>query len=150
MKRNEEPRWYHWGQRPDESQIREAVRLYEEGWSQRQIAKKFNRSQSNIWYWINKFAKDLDNPDMKKKRIRSGKCKTKAQRITGTIVPETTPQTTPQTTCSVENESPEEKIKRLERELADARLARDFYDEMINVAERQFNISIRKKAGTRQ
>ena len=150
MKRKEEPSWYHWGQRPDESQIREAVRLYEEGWSQRQIAKKFNRSQSNIWNWINKFAKDLDNPDMKKKRIRSGKGKAKAQRMTGIMAPETTPESVPQSTPASKDESPEEKIKRLERELADARLARDFYDEMINVAERQFNISIRKKAGTRQ
>ena len=146
MKKKEEPWWYHAGQRPLESIIREAVRLYNEGWTLTELGKKFHRSPSNISVWINKFAKDLDNPDMKKKRIRSGKCKTKTQRITGIIVPETTPQTT----CSVENESPEEKIKRLERELADARLARDFYDEMINVAERQFNISIRKKAGTRQ
>ena len=150
MKRTVQPRWYHCGQRPDESQIREAVRLYEEGWSQRAIGEKFNRSQSNIWNWINKFAKDLDNPDMSKKRIRSGKGKAKGQRKTGIIAPETAPEASYHSTSSSKEESSEEKIKRLEKELADARLARDFYNEMINVAERQFNISIRKKAGTRQ
>lgn len=49
-----------------------------------------------------------------------------------------------------EVETPEQKVTRLERELRDARLMRDSYDEMISVAEKQFNISIRKKAGTRQ
>ena len=87
---------------------------------------------------------------MRKKRIRSGKGRTKAKRMTGMTAPETVPEATPQSTYSGREESAEQKIRRLEKELADARLERDFYDEMINVAERQFNISIRKKAGTRQ
>ena len=142
--------WYHAGQRPPQEIISEAFQLYNEGWTLEQIGQKFHRTKPTIWNWINKFAKDLDNPDMRKKRIRSGKSKAKAQRLTGTIAPETTPETTPQSASSSKEESSEEKIKRLEKELAEARLARDFYNEMINVAERQFNISIRKKAGTRQ
>lgn len=139
--------WYHWGVRPDESQIREAVRLYyEEGLTQEEIGKKFNRSNGTISVWINKFAKDLDNPDMNRKKLKTIRNRAKAKRLTGIVVPETSAQPTTEPS----KESAEEKIKRLERELADARLARDFYNEMINVAERQFNISIRKKAGTRQ
>lgn len=150
MGKKEEPWWYHAGQRPHESIIREAVRLYNEGWTLKELGKKFHRSPSNISVWINIFAKDLDNPDMKKKRIRTGERKAKVHRLTGIKAPETTAEVTPQSTSSCNEETPEQKIKRLEKELSEARLARDFYNEMINVAERQFNIDIRKKAGTRQ
>ena len=142
--------WYHAGQRPPQEIINSAVQLYNEGWTLAQLGQKFHRTKPTIWNWINKFAKDLDNPDMRKKRIRSGKGKAKGQRKTGIIAPETAPEASSHSASSSKEESSEEKIKRLEKELADARLARDFYNEMINVAERQFNISIRKKAGTRQ
>ena len=150
MNKKEEQWWYHAGQRPLDCIIREAVQLYSEGWTLRQLGEKFHRTPSNISIWINKFAKDLNDPDMKKKRIRSGKDKAKAQRLTGFIAPETAPEARTQSTSSRNGESAEQKIERLEKELAEARLARDFYNEMINVAESQFNISIRKKAGTRQ
>ncbi|MEG1766779.1 MAG: transposase [Muribaculaceae bacterium] len=39
---------------------------------------------------------------------------------------------------------------RFQAQLRQAQLRADFYDEMINVAEAKFNISIRKKAGTKQ
>ena len=154
MQEKKEPNWYHAGQRPDESKLIEAIMLYDAGWTLKELGKKFNRSKSNMWYWINIFAPEIGHPSMRKKGIRSGKGKAKGQRMTGTITPETTPKTTPQATqpsiFSSKEESSEEKIKRLEKELAEARLARDFYNEMINVAERQFSIDIRKKAGTRQ
>lgn len=41
-------------------------------------------------------------------------------------------------------------IARLKRQLAHETLRADAYDELINVAEKQFNILIRKKAGTKQ
>ena len=136
--------------RPLDEEILEAKRLYEEeGWTMREIGEKFDRSQSNIWVWINKFAKELDNPDMNKKKIRAIKQRERAWRKIGVLAPEQIPQHT-QPSESQAAESAEQKIRRLEKELAEARLARDFYNEMINVAERQFNISIRKKAGTRQ
>ena len=131
-------------------EIQEALSLRQQGLTYRQIAEKMGHSKSVIHRQITKFAKDLDNPDMSKKRIRSGKGKAKGQRKTGIIAPETAPEASYHSTSSSKEESSEEKIKRLEKELAEARLARDFYNEMINVAERQFNISIRKKAGTRQ
>ena len=150
MNLKEEPKWYHDGQRPNESKLIEAVMLYDAGWTLNELGKKFNRSKSNIWSWINIFAPEIGHPSMRKKRMRSGNGTAKARRITGIKAPERSPEPVPQSTSASTDESPEEKIKRLEKELADTRLARDFYNEMINVAERQFNISIRKKAGTRQ
>ena len=136
--------------RPLDEEILEAKHLYEEeGWTLQEIGEKFDRSKGSISIWINKFAKDLDNPDMSKKKIRASKQRERARRKFGVLAPEHTPQPN-QPSESQAAESAEQKIKRLEKELADARLARDFYNEMINVAERQFNISIRKKAGTRQ
>ena len=41
-------------------------------------------------------------------------------------------------------------IRRLKKELDYQSLRADAYDELINVAEKQFNISIRKKAGVEQ
>ena len=136
--------------RPLDEEILEAKRLYEEeGWTMREIGEKFDRSQSNISVWINKFAKELDNPDMNKKKLRATRQRERAKRKYGVLAPERTPHPDEQNESQT-TESVEQRIKRLEKELADARLARDFYNEMINVAERQFNISIRKKAGTRQ
>lgn len=51
------------------------------------------------------------------------------------------------TKCS---ETDAQKIARLERELQEARMLSDIYNEIINVAEEKFNIQIRKKAGTKQ
>ena len=42
-----------------------------------------------------------------------------------------------------------EEIGRLQVKLQKAELRADLYDEMINVAERQFNIPIRKKSGAK-
>lgn len=41
-------------------------------------------------------------------------------------------------------------VKRLKKQLAQESLRADAYDELINVAEKQFNIQIRKKAGTKR
>lgn len=41
-------------------------------------------------------------------------------------------------------------IKRLERELRKQKLRADLNEEIINVAERKFNIQIRKKAGIKR
>jgi hypothetical protein len=47
-------------------------------------------------------------------------------------------------------ESLQAELKRLRRELTKAEIKAEAYDEMINVAESQFNIKIRKKAGAKQ
>ena len=48
------------------------------------------------------------------------------------------------------SETAAQKISRLERELLEARMLSDIYNEIINVSEEKFNIRIRKKAGTKQ
>ena len=41
-------------------------------------------------------------------------------------------------------------LKVLRARLKDAEIKAEFYDEMINIAEREFNIPIRKKPGAKQ
>lgn len=127
----------------DEAEI---LSLHMQGWSVREIARKLNRGKTPIHRRIVKFANHLDNPDMSRKKLKASTRRAKARRLTGIKAPERGLQAA----CISSNESLEEKVRRLERELADTRLARDFYNEMISVAESQFNINIRKKAGTRQ
>ena len=47
-------------------------------------------------------------------------------------------------------ETDSEKIIRLEKELKEAKMRADLYNEIINVAEQKFNIQIRKKVGTKR
>lgn len=51
---------------------------------------------------------------------------------------------------SVKVEQLRKRIKELEKELKDAELKADLYDTMIDIAEEQFKIPIRKKYVTRQ
>lgn len=143
-KRLQEYEIKHW--RFTEKEIQDALSLREEGWSIRAIAKKLNRSNTAIHKWITIFAEESGDPDMNKKKLRALKPKEKVKRAVGLKAPE-------EVTSKAANEPSEnleEKVKRLEEELRKASLMREFYDEMINVAEKQFNINIRKKAGTRQ
>ncbi len=71
------------------------------------------------------------------------------RRRPGIRVPETDPISKDHHLVAI-NETAEEKIARLEKELEDARLRADLYNEIINVAEQKFGIQIRKKAGTKQ
>lgn len=80
---------------------------------------------------------------MKKKRPSA------AHRIAGARAPEQT--TAPMWKDSEgANESLQQRLLRLEKELEEARLRADLYEEIINVAEKKFDIQIRKKAGTKQ
>ena len=159
MRQENKEWWYSAHVRPEDWQIREAVRLYEdEGWTMEEIGKKFNRAQSAIHRWITKFAKDLDNPKMSINRKRDKKRRERARRKFGITAPETVPVVysvaSDRVSSSEANNSSEKELKariaRLERELEDARLMRDFYDEMINIAEKDFNIPIRKKGGAKR
>ena len=47
-------------------------------------------------------------------------------------------------------ESLQKRVKDLEKQLLQAELKAEFYDEMISVAEAKFKIPIRKKAGAKQ
>lgn len=113
-----------------------AVNLYRQGYSYRDIAKEIGVAKSAIHRWITIFAeeshimkKDDDSP--------------KARRAIGKQAPIDAP-----TKDYMETDS--EKIARLEKELKEAKMRADLYNEIINVAEQKFNIQIRKKAGTKQ
>ena len=159
MRQENKDWWYSASVRPEDCQIREAVRLYnEEGWTLEEIGKKFNRTKSGIHRWITKFAKDLDNPEMKDKKRKNDKRRERVKRKFGITAPETVPEANPvaadrESPSEVNNASEQElkaRIEKLERDLEDARLMRDFYDEMINIAEKDFNIPIRKKGGAKR
>ena len=159
MRQENKEWWYSAHVRPEDWQIKEAVRLFEqEGWTQKEIGKKFNRAQSAIHRWITKFAEDIDNPDMNAKKKRDQRKRERAMRKFGIPAPEYVPA---ENSAVTERVSPSEvhdtsenelkaRIAKLERELEDARLMRDFYNEMINIAEKDFNIAIRKKGGAKR
>jgi transposase len=115
---------------------------FEEGMSYRSISKILPVSFASIGYWIRTFAKEykskteimeaISNLD-KSSREQSGKATDKSNSGSS------------KDTASLESE-----LANLKEELKYQRLRADAYDEMINVAEEQFNIKIRKKAGAKQ
>lgn len=89
----------------------------------------------------------------------------KPRRVTGLQAPQIAPahlerrqeDGTPYSEGSDELEILRRKVMELEMELKakeislrETRLRADLYDEIINVAEKRYNVPIRKKAGTRQ
>jgi hypothetical protein len=109
---------------------------FEEGMDYRSISELLPVSFASIGYWIRNFAKEyksktkimeaISNLD-ESSREESGKAKGN-------------------TGSSKDTDSLEAEPASLREELKYQRLRADAYDEMINVAEEQFNIKIRKKA----
>ena len=97
--------------------------MYDSGMSMRAIERATGLSKSTICRRIANFALENTEQDM--------------------------PQTDKKTTL-VTDQDAQARIEELEAKLRKAELARDAYDEMINVAEAKFNIPIRKKAGAKQ
>ena len=115
----------------------EAIRLwYEEGLSSTRISKIFPIDRKTISRWVTKFA--IENNIPNSHHANMGKVKTKTEQ-------------------SIEQLSLEAEVKRLKAEKArlesDLRMAEmkaDLYNEMIDVAEKMFDIPIRKKAGAKR
>ena len=111
----------------------EVIRLYtQEGMGRSKIAKIFPIGKSTISRWVSNFAFE-----------------TEAKKVTMKENPQepVTPQENQQQT---DVKALQDEIARLKKELAHEALKSAAFNEMINVAEKQFNISIRKKAGTKQ
>lgn len=72
-----------------------------------------------------------------------------AQRTMATKQPKTFKEQQPAAAPTSEQQQLEQRIKQLERQLEDAQLLGEMYDRMITIAERQYNIPIRKKPGTK-
>lgn len=123
--------------------------LYEEGLSVGRIAKNLSMSRATVYRWIANFAEENKN-SMSAKKESTKRYISIAQEKKERAIQTKQGNAGTQSPVSIELESAEEKIARLEKELRDAQLRADFYDEMINVAEKKFDIQIRKKAGARQ
>ncbi len=117
------------------------IHLRSQGMSIREIASKTGVSKSAVHRWLSIFAGE--NLSAMKTNHST------PRRRPGIRVPETDPISKDHHLVAI-NETAEEKIARLEKELEDARLRADLYNEIINVAEQKFGIQIRKKAGTKQ
>ena len=123
--------------KPTRAHYEEVLKLRGQGFSIRQISEKTGVAKSAVHRWLTIFAGE-NLPFMKKE-------KNSPKRVTGVKAP--IDNVSDDKKCP---ESPLEKIARLEKELQDARLLADLYNEIINVAEKKFDIQIRKKAGTKQ
>ena len=102
------------------------------------ISKIIPVSDWTISNWIRTFV--AENPQYKSKRMKYEEEKRKKRTIEKSL----------QSPLPNDKQSLQSEVARLRKALREASMRVDLYDEMINVAEKQFNISIRKKAGTKQ
>lgn len=104
----------------------------------KRIEKIIPLSNHTISEWIRNFV--AENPKYKSKRMKMAEEKRKQNAIEASL----------QSPLPNDKQSLQSEVARLRKALREASMRADLYDEMINVAEKQFNISIRKKAGTKQ
>lgn len=116
--------------------------LRKKGLTYRAISAKTGVSSTTVFNWVRNFAPENREP-MKSKPY-------KCRRIAGVRAPERRSGQEPSALAGAEAETLEEKVMRLERELEEARLEADLCNAIIDVAEKKFNIAIRKKAGARR
>ena len=112
----------------------EVIRLhYEVGYGRNKICRLLPVGRATVSKWISIFAKEEGKifvaKDMKKSQ---------------------TSNSSQNQSKEVEVEALQKRVKELEAQLKYAEIKAEFYDEMINVAEAKFKISIRKKAGAKQ
>ena len=117
----------------------EVMRLYfEEGLGSLRITHLVPVSRSTILRWIRNFVSE--NPEY---RYQMQKAST--PKLVDSAADEQ------QKEASLEEiKALKEELGRLKVQLQKAELRADLYDEMINVAEKQFNIPIRKKVGVKR
>lgn len=117
----------------------EVIRLYfEEGLGSLRITHLIPVSRSTILRWIRNFVSE--NPEYRYQMQKASTPKL--------VDPAAIER---QEKASLEEiKALKEELGRLRVELQKAELRADLYDEMINVAEKQFNIPIRKKVGVKQ
>ncbi|MGL4851233.1 MAG: transposase [Phocaeicola sp.] len=115
---------------------------FEEGMGYRSISEVLPVSFASIGYWIRNFAKEYNTKNEIMEAI--------SQLDTSSRDESEKDKNSSITDLSNDRSSIELELKKLKEELKYQRLRADAYDEMINVAEEQFNIKIRKKAGGKQ
>ncbi|MDR1097325.1 MAG: transposase [Tannerella sp.] len=115
---------------------------FEEGMGYRSISEILPVSFACIGYWIRNFAKEYKSKTEIMEAISNldGSSREESRKANDK----------PATGSSKDPDSLEAEPVSLKEELKYQRLRADAYDEMINVAEEQFNIKIRKKVGVKQ
>ncbi len=111
-----------------------AVELHLQGWSQRQIAKKIGVSQSKVCKMLCNFVPETlnEDEDMQGKAPNQEKPKSREQRLRDEIA------------------SLKAELKSMRKELDYQTIRGEVLDELINIAERDFKIDIRKKGGAKR
>lgn len=111
----------------------EVIRLYtQEGMGCIKISRIIPVGDSTISRWISNFASENQSHVVMKHKTSIN------------------PETPAAGVESSDVKALQKEIARLKKELAHESLRADAFNELINVAEKQFNISIRKKAGAKQ
>jgi transposase len=115
----------------------EVIRLwFEEGVSLNGISKIIPVSEATVDRWIAKFASE--NSISRSHNALMGKVKTKTERAIA------------QLRLEAEIKQLKAEKARLESDLRRAEIKADLYNEMIDVAEKMFDIPIRKKVGAKR
>ena len=121
----------------------EVIRLhFEKGYGEDRIAKILPIGHTTVNRWIANFVAENKNSNLiamqrKKRNTKSQKQQTKQQ----------TPVTTP---AADEVEKLKAEIDNLRKALDYEKLRAEAYNTMIDIAEKKFSISIRKKRGAKQ
>lgn len=117
----------------------EVIRLYfDEGMGSLRITHLVPVSRSTILRWIRNFV--AENPEY---RYQMQKASTPKHDESAAVKRQ-------EKATQEEIKALKEELGRLQVQLRKAELRADLYDEMINVAEKQFNIPIRKKVGAKR
>ena len=103
-----------------------------------QIEKIIPVSNWTISEWIRTFV--AENPSYKSERMKQAEERRKKKAVLESV---DSPMPSDMNSLKAE-------VARLRKALKDESIRADLYNEMINVAEEQFKIPIRKKAGTKQ
>lgn len=103
-----------------------------------QIEKIIPVSNWTISEWIRNFV--AENPSYKSERMKQAEERRKKKAVLESV---DSPMPSDMNSLKAE-------VARLRKALKDESIRADLYNEMINVAEEQFKIPIRKKAGTKQ
>jgi transposase len=114
---------------------------YEQGFSSNKTAKVLGLGRSTIDRWIAIFAKENPRVASIMKRQPKQKCKPEVIVNDGAKDGQALPG---------DVQSLQEELRRLRKQLTEAEIKAEAYDELINVAEAKFGIQIRKKVGAKQ
>ena len=110
----------------------EVIRLhYEEGYGEDRIARIIPIGHSTVSRWIAIFAKEKGKVIMEKDSYKVQTINIEKRQDTDIV-------------------ELKKRVRELERQLLEAEIKAEAYDELINVAEAKFRIPIRKKAGAKQ